>query len=110
MTKTKECREEKKKKYICFFLLLENSRPLSPPQETQTSVPWGTPGILINLPRNWLSQNHNDISPHNGQNGHHQKVYKQEILERVWRKGNALALLVGMEIDTATMEDGMKIP
>ena len=32
------------------------------------------------------------------------------IAERVWRKGNALALLVGMYIDTATMEDGMEIP
>ena len=25
------------------------------------------------------------------QNGHHQKVYKQQMLERVWREGNALA-------------------
>ena len=32
------------------------------------------------------------------------------MLERLWRKGNALALLMGMEIDTATMEDGMEIP
>ena len=32
------------------------------------------------------------------------------MLERVWRKGNALALLVGMQIDTATMEEGMEIP
>jgi len=32
------------------------------------------------------------------------------MLERVWRKGNPLAVLVGMEIDTATMEDGMEIP
>ena len=32
------------------------------------------------------------------------------MLERVWRKGNALSLLVGMQIDTATMEDGMEIP
>ena len=30
------------------------------------------------------------------------------MLERVWRKGNALALL-GMQLDTATMEDGMEI-
>ena len=29
------------------------------------------------------------------------------MLERVWRKGNTLALLVEMEIDTATVEDGM---
>ena len=27
------------------------------------------------------------------------------MLERVWGKGNTLALLVGMQIDTATMED-----
>ena len=32
------------------------------------------------------------------------------MLERVWRKGNTLALLVGVQIDTATMEDGMAIP
>ena len=31
------------------------------------------------------------------------------MLERVWRKGNPLALLVGMQIDTATVEDGMEI-
>ena len=41
------------------------------------------------------NQNYNEISPHTGQNGHHQKVYKQ-MLERVWREGNALALLVGV--------------
>ena len=27
-----------------------------------------------------------------------------------WRVGNALALLVGIRIDIATMEDGMEIP
>ena len=32
------------------------------------------------------------------------------MLERVWRKGNTFALLVGMWIDTATIEDGMEIP
>ena len=32
------------------------------------------------------------------------------MLEREWRKGNTLALLVGMQIDTATMEDSMEIP
>ena len=36
------------------------------------------------------------ISPHTGQNGHHQKIYKQSMLERQWRKGNPSALLVGM--------------
>ena len=28
----------------------------------------------------------------------------------MWRKGNTLALLVGMQIDTATRKDGMEIP
>ena len=28
----------------------------------------------------------------------------------MWRKGNALAQLVGMQTDTATMEDAMQIP
>ena len=31
------------------------------------------------------------------------------MLERVWSKVNAFALLMGMKIDTATMEDGMEI-
>ena len=32
------------------------------------------------------------------------------MLERIWRKGNPIALLVGMKNDTATMENCMKIP
>ena len=32
------------------------------------------------------------------------------MLERVWRKGNSLALLVGMYIDTASMEKSIKFP
>ena len=31
------------------------------------------------------------------------------MLERMWRKGNTLALLVGMQTDPATMEDSMEI-
>ena len=31
------------------------------------------------------------------------------MLERMWRKGNLLKLLVGMYIDTASMEDNMEI-
>ena len=26
------------------------------------------------------------ISPHTNQNGHHQKIHKQHVLESVWRK------------------------
>ena len=36
VTNTKECRAEKKD--LCPFLLLENSRPLSPLQEPQTRL------------------------------------------------------------------------
>ena len=38
------------------------------------------------------------------------KKYKQQTLQRLWRKGNAFALLVGMCIDTATIADSMEIP
>ena len=32
------------------------------------------------------------------------------MLERVWRKGNPPALLVGMEVGAATMENSMEFP
>ena len=56
------------------------------------------------------NQNYNELSPHTSQNVPHQKVYVQYMLERVWREGNTLAMLVGMQIDTATMEDGIETP
>ena len=34
----------------------------------------------------------------------------QQILERVWREGNPLTLLVGMQTSTATMENSVEIP
>ena len=39
-----------------------------------------------------------------------QKIYKQQMLERVWRKGNPLALLAGMQTSTGTMENSVEIP
>ena len=32
------------------------------------------------------------------------------MLERVWRKGNPLTLLVGMQTSTSTMENSVEIP
>ena len=32
------------------------------------------------------------------------------MLERVWRKGNPLTLLVGLQTSTATMENSVEIP
>ena len=44
------------------------------------------------------NQNHNEVPSHAGQNGCYPKVYKQYMLERVWRKGNPLTLLVGCKL------------
>ena len=61
----KECRKKK----VCSFLLLENPRPV---------CPWGPPRLLINLPRNWLSQSQQIPSSNHTReditHGHHQMV------------------------------------
>ena len=36
--------------------------------------------------------------------------YKQQVLARMWRKGNPSALLVGMQTSAATVESSMEIP
>ena len=56
------------------------------------------------------TQNHNEVSSHTGQNHGHQKVYKQQMLDRVWSKGNPLTLLVRMQTGTATMKNSVEIP
>ena len=55
------------------------------------------------------NQNLNEVSAHTGQNGCYLKVYKQEMLERVWRQENPLTLFVGMQTSTATMENSVEI-
>ena len=52
---------------------------------------------------------HNEVPSLAGQNGWHQKVYKQYMLERVWIKVNPLTLLVGMQTSTTTMENSVEI-
>ena len=42
------------------------------------------------------NQNHNEIPPHTSENCENQQDRKQQMLERMWRKRNPLALLVGM--------------
>ena len=63
---------------------------------------------IIHYHRN-ANQNHNEVPPHAGQNGCYPKVYKQ-MLEKVWRKGNPLTLLVGMQTSTAAMENSVEMP
>ena len=47
------------------------------------------------------NQNYNEVSPHTRQNG----LNKEQVLERMWRKGKSFVLLVGMQTDVATLED-----
>ena len=46
---------------------------------------------------------------HTSQNGHPKQSNKQ-VLERMWRKGNPSALLVGMQTGEATVENNMEFP
>ena len=39
-----------------------------------------------------------------------QKSTNKQMLERVWRKGNPLTLLMGMQTGTATMENSVEMP
>ena len=50
---------------------------------------------IANHQRN-ANQNHNEIPPHTCQNDYHQKVYKEQMLTRMWRKRKPYTLLVGM--------------
>ena len=34
---------------------------------------------------------------HTGDNDHHKQLNKQQVLERMWRKGNPSTLLVGLQ-------------
>ena len=43
-----------------------------------------------------INQDHNEIPPHTSENGENEQDRKQQMLERMWRKGNPLALLVRM--------------
>ena len=51
-----------------------------------------------------------EVSPHNCQNGFHQQINKQQVLERMRRKGTPFAQLVGMQIGVATAENSMEVP
>ena len=63
---------------------------------------------ITNYQRN-ANQNYSEVPPHTNQNGQHKKVYKKEIQEKIWRKGNPPTLLVGMQIGAATMENSMEV-
>ena len=56
------------------------------------------------------NQNHTEVPFHTSQNDCYPKVYKQKMLERVWRNWNPLTQSVGMQTSTATMENSVDIP
>ena len=62
-----------------------------------------------NYERN-ANQNYSEVLPHTTQNDHHYKVYRKQILERVWKKGNLPTLLVRMKAGAAIMENSMEVP
>ena len=47
---------------------------------------------------------------HTGETGHHKQIDKQQMLERMWRKGNPSALLMRMQTGEATVENSMEFP
>ena len=55
------------------------------------------------------NSNHNEIPLHTTQNGHCNQINKQQVLVRMWRKGNPSALLVGMQVDAATVESSVQL-
>ena len=65
--------------------------------------------LSINSHQRDANQNHNEIPPHTSQKGHHKQIHKQ-MLERMWRKGNPSALLVGMHSGAAIVENSMEFP
>ena len=56
------------------------------------------------------NENHNKGPPHTSQSGHHNQINKQQVLERMWRKGNPSTLLMGMQTGEATVENSMESP
>ena len=64
--------------------------------------------LNIKYERN-ANRNYSEVLLHTSQNRHHQKLYKQQMLERVCREGNLLVLLVEKSIDIITMEKSMEV-
>ena len=50
---------------------------------------------------------HNEIPLHTNENGRHKQINKQQVLGRVWRKGNP-TLLVGMQTGADTVKNNME--
>ena len=47
--------------------------------------------------REMQSKTHNEIPLHTSENGHHKQINKQQVLAKLWKKGNPSTLLVGTD-------------
>ena len=54
------------------------------------------------------NQNYNEKSPHISQNGYNQQHKKQYGWVRMWRKGNPLALIIGIQTGIITLQNSME--
>ena len=48
------------------------------------------------------NENHTEIPPHASQSGYNEQIRRLQMLTRMWRNGNPLALLVGMQTGATT--------
>ena len=64
----------------------------------------------ITNPQRNANQNHNKLPPHTCQNGYYQKHNKQQMLAKMWKKGNLCALLVEMSIGAITTDNSIQVP
>ena len=47
---------------------------------------------------------------HTSEDDHHKQSYKQQVLKRLWRKGNPSTLSVGMQTGATTIENNIEFP
>ena len=66
--------------------------------------------LHVTLHQGNTNQNHTEISPHASQSGLNEQIRKLQMLESMWRNGNPLALLVGMQTGATTLENSMEFP
>ena len=56
------------------------------------------------------NQNQIEIPPSQVRMAKINKTVNNNVMERMWRKGNPLPLLVGIQVGAATLENSVEIP
>ena len=67
-------------------------------------------GLNVTPHQGNTNQNHTEIPPHASQSGQNEQIRRLQMLARMWRNGNPLALLVGMQTGTAALETSVEVP